>query len=128
MTTYLNKHDLLYINQQVLAQSGTLSQLLNEAILEGALMRPQTVSFYQNADIIKQGAFLIAGITLVHAFLDGNKGTALVAGYTFFRINEHTITSLPLELARQIESLVSRTQPLGDAMQNFIAWLNIHVR
>jgi len=127
MITYLTKQDLIYINQQVLAQQGTQSQLFSETGLEGALMRPQTAAYYQNADIVTQGALLIAGIALAHAFLDGNKRTALVNGYDFFRINVFTIVSLPLELAQQIEMVVNRSQSLDIVMQDFTDWLRSHI-
>jgi death on curing protein len=84
MTVYLNKQDVIYINECLLQQQGMPSPLLSENALESALMRPQTAAYYQNADIVTQGALLIVGITLAHAFLDGNKRAALVAGYDFF--------------------------------------------
>jgi death-on-curing protein len=90
-------------------------------------MRPQTAAYYQNADIVTQGALLIAGIALAHAFLDGNKRTALVSGYDFFRINGFTIVSLPLELAQQIEAVVNRSHPLDIVMRDFTGWLRLHI-
>jgi death on curing protein len=128
MIIYLAKHDILYINAQVLQLQGTSSRILSESGLESALTRPQMAAYYENADIIAQAAFLIAGIALAHAFLDGNKRTALIAGYDFLTINGYTLTSSTLEFAQQIEALVNRSQPLDDVMESFIAWLRAHIQ
>jgi death-on-curing protein len=127
MTIYLNKQDIIYINEWVLQQQEVQSQLLNEGILESALMRPQTAFYYQNADIITQGALLIAGIALAHAFLDGNKRTALIAGYDFFKVNGYQIISAPLEFAYQIEAIINHKQSLDEMMSIFIDWLRGHI-
>lgn len=127
MTIYLNKQDIIYINERVLQQQGVQSQLINENALESTLMRPQTAFYYQNADIIIQGALLIVGITLAHAFLDGNKRTALVAGYDFFKINGYQMIAAPLEFAYQMEVILNREKSLDDVMQDFISWLRKHI-
>jgi death-on-curing protein len=127
MTIYLNKQDIIYINERVLQQQGVQSQLLNEGILESALMRPQTSFYYQNADIITQGALLIAGIALAHPFLDGNKRTALIAGYDFFKVNGYQIIGAPLEFAYQIEAIINHKQSLDEMMSIFIDWLQGHI-
>ena len=63
-------------------------------------------AYYEAADLVIQAALLISGIALAHAFLDGNKRTALLAGTTFLDLNGLAIERPPEELGRQIEALV----------------------
>gem|GEM_PF-794744 len=128
MTIYLSKHDVMYINQNILQQHGIQSHLINEHALDSTLMRPQAAFYYQQADIITQGALLIAGIALAHAFLDGNKRTALIAGYDFFKINNYQMSVAPLEFAYQIEAILIRQTHLDVVMQEFIVWLRSHIQ
>lgn len=66
---------------------------------------------------------MIAGIALAHAFLDGNKRTALAAGTTFLHLNGSWIASQPGELGQQIERLVKRPDSPEEAMAHFLDWL-----
>jgi len=107
---------------------GTMSLLRDEGALESAMMRPQMAAHYEEADLVTQTAVLISGITLAHAFLDGNKRTALAAGTTFVQLNGHWIESEPEELGRQIEALVTHPDSVGEATTRFVSWLYSHIR
>lgn len=61
--------------------------LIDPAKLEAALMRPQMASYYEGADIPEQAALLVVALALCHAFNDGNKRTAVIAGDTFLTRN-----------------------------------------
>lgn len=107
---------------------GGTSLLRDEGILESAVMRSQMAAHYEEADLITQAAVLMAGIALAHAFIDGNKRTALAVGTTFVQLNGQWIESKPEELGRQIEAIVTRTDSLEEVTARFAAWLHTHIR
>lgn len=62
-----------------------------------AILRPQTTVGGQDAypDIHTKAAALFHSIARNHAFLDGNKRTAVIAVDVFYRLNGHTLSSPP---------------------------------
>jgi death-on-curing protein len=127
MTTYLTVLEVITMNQELLEQAGQGYHLLNEGALEGAVMRPQMVAHYGQADLVEQAATLIAGIALAHAFLDGNKRTAYVAGLTFLRLNGFRVDEDPVEIALQVEAIITRQGSLEEATARFVEWLRPRV-
>ncbi len=97
--------------------------LRDEGLLESAVMRPRMAAYYEEADVVRQGALLAAGISQAQAFLDGNKRTAYAALEVFLLHNGIAITVDPLEVARQIEALATRADSLDAATARFEAWL-----
>lgn len=113
------------MNAAVLAEEGRPALLRDPVALEGALMRPQMAAHYEQADVVMQAAILIAAIAFAHAFLDGNKRTATVAGSVFLDLNGYTIDVAPSDdkLGRQIETLVTYPDSADAAIQRFCDWL-----
>jgi death-on-curing protein len=125
---YLSVMDALAINERIMHEAGGVSLLRESGALEGALMRPQVAAHYQDADLATQAALLIAGIALAHAFVDGNKRTALVAGAVFLQLNGFVIVSEPEEFGRQIETLVSHREARERAMAGFVDWIGARLQ
>ncbi|MGZ3584662.1 MAG: type II toxin-antitoxin system death-on-curing family toxin, partial [Ktedonobacterales bacterium] len=100
----------------------------DEGGLESALMRPQMAAHYENADLITQATVLIAGVALAHAFVDGNKRTALAVGTIFLALNGLRVVSEPGALGRQIEAIVNRTGRLDEATSQFSEWMRSRTR
>jgi len=128
MYYYLTTLDVIAMNEAIMERMGGTSLLRDEGILESAVMRPQMAAHYEEADLVAQAAVLMAGIALAHAFIDGNKRTALAAGTTFVQLNGQWIESEPEKLGRQIEAIVTRTDSLQEATGRFVAWLHAHIR
>ena len=120
---YLIPDDLLAINEFVLAQEGQQSHLRDAGSLESALMRPQMAAHYEGADLARQVAPLVAGIALAHAFVDGNKRTALLAGEMFVDLNGSRVESEPLEFAKAILALVNHGESVEAATANLESWM-----
>lgn len=59
----------------------------NPGLLMSALSRPLNAASYENADLIKQGAYLFQGLLMNHGFLQGNKRTAFYSLLWFFNYN-----------------------------------------
>lgn len=129
---YLAAADVMDMNDRLLrASQGVPSTLLDKRGLESAVLRPQMAAHYEQdeqADLAAQAATLIVGIALAHAFLDGNKRTALIAGIVFLHANGYRLVSEPLETARQVEALVVREHPLPETLGRFAEWLRSHVQ
>lgn len=123
---YLTADELWAMNDGILRQVGGYAILLDRGALESAAMRPQTLAYYEGADLITQAAALIAGVALNHAFLDGNKRTAAIAGYTFLDLNGWRLVYDTDEYGRQLETFILA----GDreaALATFITWLRAHL-
>lgn len=125
---YLNFEDVLGINEFVLAQQGQQSLLRDVGGLQSAMMRPQMAANYEDADLARQAALLVSGIALAHAFVDGNKRTAIMAGEMFLDLNGYILDSEPLEFANAILALVNRTESLEAATDRFAAWIRARMR
>jgi death-on-curing protein len=61
--------------------------ILSESALRSALTRPINAARYENADGIRQAAFLYHGLTSAHGFTDGNKRIAFLALAWFMKRN-----------------------------------------
>jgi death-on-curing protein len=61
--------------------------LRDRGLLESALARPRNAFAYGEEDIVVLAVTLMAGISRVHAFEQGNKRTAFAAMRLFLRIN-----------------------------------------
>lgn len=125
---HLTPDDVLGINEFVLAQQSQQSLLRDVGGLQSAIMRPQMAANYEDADLARQAALLVSGIALAHAFVDGNKRTAIMAGEMFLDLNGYILDSEPLEFANAILALVNRTESLETATDRFTAWIRARMR
>jgi death-on-curing protein len=125
---YLTGAEAQGINEALLAQEGQQSLLMDEGKLESALMRPQMAGHYEKADLAHQTALLVAGIALAHAFGDGNKRAALLAGRTFLALNGYRLERAPLEFADAILALVNHSDSVGAATERLTAWVRARLR
>ncbi len=87
--TYLEYETLLqlyaYLMQEKMGQREF--GVLSESALRSALTRPINAARYENADGIRQAAFLYHGLTSAHGFSDGNKRIAFLALAWFMKRN-----------------------------------------
>lgn len=89
--------DVIALHDFIVERTGGLPGGGNEQLLEGAIMRPRMAAYYEGGDPPMQAALLIASIALAHAFPDGNKRTAFLAGDTFLRENGYILHSKPMD-------------------------------
>ena len=82
---------VLNIHESLIGRYGGTYGLTNIALLESALSRPHNVVNYssdENLDIFDLAATLCYGMAKNHAFMDGNKRTALITSFMFMVINQ----------------------------------------
>jgi death-on-curing protein len=95
------------IHDEQLAIFGGPARLRDMALLESALDRPRNKWAYEQAELPELAAAYAYGIARNHAFVDGNKRTALLAIYTFLGINEVEFVVPEAEAAAMILSLAA---------------------
>ncbi len=87
--TYLEYETLLqlyaYLMQEKMGQREF--GVLSESALRSALTRPINAARYENADGLRQAAFLYHGLISTHGFTDGNKRIAFLALAWFMKRN-----------------------------------------
>lgn len=123
---YLSALDVVGLNGAIMQRWHQESSVRDENILASAVLRPQMAAYYEGADLLTQAALLIEGIARAHAFLDGNKRTALAAGTIFLDLNGFFLEmdDHGLALGQQIEALVTR----ATTITAFVAWLRERLR
>lgn len=120
---YFTVADVIAIHAEIMRRLGESPEPLRDAgLLESAITRPQMAAWYENADLIRQGALLAVGISQAQAFVDGNKRTAFAALDAFLFINGWELTGDPIALARQLEEIADHSRDAA-AFDAFEEWL-----
>jgi death-on-curing protein len=85
---WISKKAVLAIHSAQLAEHGGSDCIRDETLLDSALAKPQNVfASVEQPDIFRLAASYAFGIARNHAFVDGNKRTALVVSITFLDRN-----------------------------------------
>lgn len=91
---WISKRAVLVMHQEQLAEHGGSDGIRDETLLDSALAKPRNVFAYvDDASIFQLAASYAFGIARNHAFIDGNKRTALVVSLTFLDLNGWDIVS-----------------------------------
>jgi death-on-curing protein len=87
--THLSVEIVKAIHDAALENHGGLQGIREEALLHSAVAAPQASYGGQSvyADVIEMAAAYLFYIARNHAFLDGNKRTAMMAAIVFLKIN-----------------------------------------
>lgn len=92
-TRFLSLDNVLRLHDFSIERFGGASGLRDMALLESAVMMPQA-SFggqHLHPDVPSKAAAYLYHISQAHAFIDGNKRTAMAAALTFLRLNGHDV-------------------------------------
>ncbi len=85
---WVSKPSVLAMHQEQLAEHGGSGGIRDESLLDSALAKPKKVFTYsESPDLFPLAASYAFGIARNHAFINGNKRTALVVSHTFLRLN-----------------------------------------
>jgi death-on-curing protein len=86
---FLDLEEILEIHDLQLAAFGGLEGVRDRGLLESALEQPRATAFGQflHGDLFEMAAAYLFHIVKNHAFLDGNKRTALLSALVFLDIN-----------------------------------------
>ena len=86
---FLDLEEVLEIHALQLDEFGGIAGVRDRGLLESAVEQPRATAFGEllHADLFEMAAAYLFHIVKNHAFLDGNKRTALVAALVFLDIN-----------------------------------------
>lgn len=90
---FLTRRAVEAMHAEQLRRHGGAQGLRDENALESALARAENKANYGDPSIEDLAAAYIFGIARNHAFVDGNKRTAIVAAGTFLIVNEHVLSA-----------------------------------
>lgn len=86
---FLDLDEVLEIHALQLADFGGLEGVRDQGLLESALEQPRATAFGQflHGDLFEMAAAYLFHVVKNHAFMDGNKRTALLSALVFLDIN-----------------------------------------
>ena len=95
---WIDKPEVLIAHSMQLAEHGGSDGIRDESLLDSALAKPRNVFAYtESATLPRLAASYAFGIARNHAFIDGNKRTALVVSEGFLLLNGLKVVSSPEE-------------------------------
>jgi death on curing protein len=95
---WIDKPEVLIVHSMQLAEHGGSDGIRDETLLDSALAKPRNVLAYADSpNLARRAASYAFGLARNHAFIDGNKRTALVVSEGFLRVNGFKIVSTPEE-------------------------------
>jgi death-on-curing protein len=115
---YLTAEQVLFIHARLIAETGGEHGILDLGLLQSAAARPQATFDKQDLypELFSKAAALLESLIGNHAFVDGNKRTAITAAGLFLRINGYRLTAsnqqlevFTLQCAQHLVSLEQMT-------------------
>jgi len=97
---YLTAEQVLFIHARLIAETGGEHGVFNLGLLLSAVARPQATFDGQDLypGLFSKAAALLESLIGNHAFVDGNKRTAITSAGIFLRINGYRLTASNQEL------------------------------
>jgi death on curing protein len=119
----IDKPEVLVAHSRQLAEHGGSDGIRDETLLDSALAKPRNVFAYADSPTLPMLAASYAfGIARNHAFVDGNKRTALVICEGFLRLNGLRLDAPPEEKYLAFLALAEGSLP----EEELTAWLTRH--
>ena len=104
---WLPREAVLAMHERQLAEHGGGEGVRDIGLLDSALQRPLNKFAYTTPDPFDLAAAYAFGIARNHPFVDGNKRTALVASFTFLKINGFRMKSTQTDNVRTFLALAA---------------------
>jgi death-on-curing protein len=97
---YLIAEQVLFVHARLIAETGGEHGVLDLSLLQSAVARPQASFDGQDLypGLFSKAAALLESLIGNHAFVDGNKRTAITAVGLFLRLNGYRLTASNQEL------------------------------
>jgi death on curing protein len=119
----MSKQSALALHNEQLAEHGGSDGLRDESLLDSALAKPLNVFAYaENPDIFRLAASYAFGIARNHAFVDGNKRTAMVVSLAFLDLNGWDVLATKEEFYETFLHLADGSL----SEEELTAWLTSH--
>jgi death on curing protein len=90
---YLTAEQVLFIHARLIAETGGEHGLLDLGMLQSAVARPQATYNGQDlySNLFLKAAALLESLIGNHAFIDGNKRTAITSAGLFLHLNSYRL-------------------------------------
>ena len=119
---WIDRAVLIAIHDMQLAEHGGGTGLRDGNLLESALAKPENLAAYGDPDAAALAAAYGYGISRNHAFIDGNKRTALVAAELFLQLNGWRLVVDDADCVLTMLAVAT-----GDITEDaFADWLRLH--
>ncbi|AVF33632.1 type II toxin-antitoxin system death-on-curing family toxin [Rahnella sikkimica] len=125
---YLSVDDLVYINRTLIETQtpGEQIDVINPNGLYSSQARPSAIKYYdQTDDMFVLSAALIESLIQNHAFANGNKRTAMMAGYIFLLLNGYELTAPGEEVVVIAEGMARKDYNCED-LENWLCYWSRH--
>jgi len=121
---WVDRHALLLLHDESLAEHGGSAGLRDEGLLESALARARNLAAYEKPDVADLAAAYGVGLAKNHPFVDGNKRAAFLAVGLFLALNGHRLHATQADATLTMLAVAA-----GDVdEQAFAAWIRAHAR
>ncbi len=118
---YLRAEQVLFIHARIIAETGGEHWVIDLGLLKSAVGRPQGIfdGIELYPDLFFKAAALLQSLVGNHAFLDGNKRTAITSVGLYLSSNGYELTASN----RELESFVLRCAQGSETLQEITRWL-----
>ena len=118
---YLAVEQVLFIHARLISETGGMHGVLDLGLLLSAVARPQATFDGQDLypDIFSKAAALLESLVGNHAFVDGNKRTAITSAGLFLGINGYRLTANN----QQLEDFTLQCARHAVALEDIARWL-----
>ena len=120
---FLNKSDIIAIQERAIKEFGGLHGIRDEGALESAVIAIVNRFHYEQADLVACAATYGYHIAKAHAFIDGNKRTAAIATETFLLVNDARLEVKNSQFADLFIGLASGEVSRDDAEALLRSWV-----
>ena len=124
MTAYLTAEQVLFIHARLISETGGAHGVRELGLLLSAVARPQATFDGQDLypNLFLKAAALLESLVGNHAFVDGNKRTAITSAGLFLRINGYRLTADN----QQLEAFILQCAQRLISLEQMALWLKSH--
>jgi death on curing protein len=121
---YLTAEQVLFIHARLIAETGGAHGVRDLGMLLSAVARPQATFDGRdlNPELFSKAAALLESLIGNHAFVDGNKRTAITAVGVFLQLNDYRLTATNHELVDFTLQCAQHLLPLDQ----MVGWIENH--
>jgi death on curing protein len=121
---WVSESVVLALHDEQLAEHGGASGIRDKSLLLSALARPRNIATDTSPDLADLAAAYAVGIARNHAFVDGNKRTAIVvAAGVFLPLNGYELTAANEEIIRVMLGVADGSLPEDKQAAWFREWM-----